>query len=149
MMKLRQALEDLIAKIQGRQGSLRGRSEAVTSANIKDLTAKLRTKNKNNMTSHAYPDRHRAWSIHWSDSSRAALRRRQSHPTAHRHPLYSIAQKVANNSIPNRTKRKEPAQSKNKKLIINVKQLNENGTFRRLAADQSKPVKETQRDLGV
>ena len=65
MMKLRQTLEDLIAKIQGRQGSLRGRSEAVTSANIKDLTAKLRTKNKNNMTSHAYPDRHRAWSIHW------------------------------------------------------------------------------------
>ena len=46
-------------------------------------------------------------------------------------------------------KRNETAQSKNKKLIINVKQLNENGTFRRLAADQSKPVKETQGDLGV
>ena len=124
MMKLRQTLEDLIAKIQGRQGSLRGRSEAVTSANIKDLTAKLRTKNKNNMTSHAYPDRHRAWSIHWSDSSRAALRRRQSHPTAHRHTLYSIAQKVANNSIPNRTKRKETTQSKIKFLHSIILQLN-------------------------
>jgi len=46
-------------------------------------------------------------------------------------------------------KRNETAQSKNKKLIINVKQLNENGTFRCLAADQSKPIKETQGDLRV